>query len=108
MPHAGLTIQDSRLFTPCAVPLRMKYFIVLMARFIYLAVNSKSLRGLIGQLSFCLQTSADGNLTTSILTYTPTIEDSGKLLSCRAENPLIHGSSLQDGWKMNIHCESKS
>lgn len=45
-----------------------------------------------------------GNLTTSILTMTPSSEDNGKFLYCQADNPVIPGSSIEDGWKLDVHC----
>uniref|UniRef100_T1J7Y1 Ig-like domain-containing protein n=1 Tax=Strigamia maritima TaxID=126957 RepID=T1J7Y1_STRMM len=47
--------------------------------------------------------SQDTNVTTSILIFTPTSQDHGKTLACRAENPAIPGSGIQHTWKLNVH-----
>ncbi|XP_067617196.1 uncharacterized protein side-IV isoform X2 [Eurosta solidaginis] len=43
------------------------------------------------------------NQSLSILTFTPTREDDGKYLTCRAENQFIEGSSIEDKWRMIVH-----
>lgn len=49
------------------------------------------------------QTNGDGNITYSTLKFTPTIDDSGKFLVCRGEQPLIQDSGTEKGWTLDIH-----
>jgi len=52
------------------------------------------------------QTSPDGNVTLSVINYVPSVRDAGKYMSCRAGNPeLPDASTLEDGWKLEIHCK---
>ncbi|XP_076350339.1 neural cell adhesion molecule 2-like isoform X2 [Tachypleus tridentatus] len=47
--------------------------------------------------------SVNGNATTSILAFKPTIKDNGLYLSCVAENPLIKDHRVEAGWTLKIH-----
>ena len=46
-----------------------------------------------------------GNVTTSVLKLTPREGDHGKSLVCRAENPRLEGSAIEDNWKLAVFCE---
>ncbi|CAG9572669.1 unnamed protein product [Danaus chrysippus] len=46
--------------------------------------------------------SSDGNVTSSILTFVPSIDDAGRVLSCRAIQPRLPHSTHEDGWKLEI------
>lgn len=48
--------------------------------------------------------SEDGFITTSFLTFLPTMDDNGKLLSCRATNAQFPNVALEDGFVMDVHC----
>lgn len=43
--------------------------------------------------------------TISKLIYVPTIDDHGRVLSCRATNPVMNGNILEDHRVLNIHCK---
>ena len=45
------------------------------------------------------------NVTMSHLTFTPTTDDNGKELTCRAENPNITGLFVETAWKLDVVCE---
>lgn len=44
-------------------------------------------------------------MTRSVLSYVATIEDDGKHLTCRAENPIVPDSALEDKWRLVVHCK---
>ncbi|XP_022249744.1 hemicentin-2-like isoform X1 [Limulus polyphemus] len=48
-------------------------------------------------------TAKTDNSTFSKLSFTPSVEDNGSYLSCRADNPVIPNSGLEDGRILDIH-----
>jgi hypothetical protein len=48
------------------------------------------------------------NSTLSTLFYTPSTEDDGKTITCRAENPKVTGLFLETTWSMSVYCECDS
>ncbi|KAL3246253.1 hypothetical protein MRX96_057798 [Rhipicephalus microplus] len=53
----------------------------------------------------CLST--DGNVTTSVVSFTPSRDDHGSSLACRAKNPTMAESVEEDTWTMNIQYKPK-
>ncbi|XP_050043238.1 neural cell adhesion molecule 2-like [Dermacentor andersoni] len=51
--------------------------------------------------------SQDGNLTTSVVEFTPMHSDNGETLVCRAENKRMPGSVREDQWDLNVHYRPK-
>lgn len=51
------------------------------------------------------QFSEQGNQSLSVLTFTPVMDDDGKYLTCRAENPIIPDSTIEDKWRLNVQCK---
>ncbi|XP_043482941.1 neural cell adhesion molecule 2-like [Leptopilina heterotoma] len=43
------------------------------------------------------------NQTLSVLNFVPSINDDGKYLTCRAENPVIPDSAIEDKWFLDVH-----
>ncbi|XP_075548035.1 protein turtle homolog B-like isoform X1 [Dermacentor variabilis] len=55
------------------------------------------------KLSFARDNVSVGdNVTTSTVSFAPNTDDHGKYLACRADNPLLSGAGLEDGWTLNI------
>ncbi|CAL7948602.1 unnamed protein product [Xylocopa violacea] len=44
----------------------------------------------------------ENNQSLSILSFVPTMDDDGKYLTCRAENPVIPDSVLEDKWRLDV------
>lgn len=40
-----------------------------------------------------------------MLQWIPNIDDDGKFLACRAENPKLPEAAIEDRWKLKVHCE---
>ncbi|KAG1671856.1 B-cell receptor CD22 [Nymphon striatum] len=45
----------------------------------------------------------DSNISRSVLTFTPSAEDNGKYISCRADNPDIPDSAQENGRKLRVN-----
>ncbi|XP_034941315.1 nephrin-like isoform X2 [Chelonus insularis] len=52
--------------------------------------------------NFTQTVSDDKNMTTSTLTFKPTRQDHGKVITCRAENQNVEGGFEEDTWKLNV------
>lgn len=45
------------------------------------------------------------NLTVTTVQFTPSIDDHGKILSCRADHVILPDSALEDSWELNVYCK---
>jgi hypothetical protein len=52
-----------------------------------------------------LQISADGNTTTSVLSFMATKADADRHLSCQAENRIMGTAPIEDSWLLQIQCK---
>lgn len=55
--------------------------------------------------TFHTKSSENGNVSISILSFTPTREDNGKVLMCRAINEVMKHSAKETTLKLNIYCK---
>ncbi|KAJ8673522.1 hypothetical protein QAD02_004784 [Eretmocerus hayati] len=53
-------------------------------------------------MNYTEEISTDQNMTTSNLTFIPTVRDNGKQITCRAENSKIQGSAVEDSLKLDV------
>lgn len=52
-----------------------------------------------------IETQAVSGLESRItVAFTPNSDDDGSFLVCRAENPLIKSSAVEDQWKIDVKC----
>ena len=76
-------------------------------------INATSVGGVDGRklgtpmnvIIMLLQTSVDGNTTTSVLSFMATKADAGRHLSCQAENRIMGIAPIEDGWVLQIQCK---
>jgi hypothetical protein len=52
------------------------------------------------------QISKNENETISTVNFTPSIDDNGKILSCRADHAILPDSALEDSWILDVYCEN--
>lgn len=52
-----------------------------------------------------LQEEQRDNLTVSVMSFVPTLEDDNKPLSCRAENPNVTSLALDTSWTISVVCK---
>lgn len=45
------------------------------------------------------------NLTVSVMSFVPTLDDDEKPITCRAENPNVTSLVLDTSWTINVVCE---
>ena len=84
---------------PRWVPRDLKF----VSKFIWLVVTfyqSFQIRS-----KFETTTSPDENVTVSTYRFVPSTMDAGSQLVCRAGNVRLPDSTLEDSWRLKIHCK---
>ena len=56
-------------------------------------------------LSVIFQVSVDGNISSSLFEFRPSIDDDDQNLRCEARNNQIPDIVQQDQWNLHVHCE---
>ena len=51
------------------------------------------------------QTSPDGNVTMSTLRLTPSKEDDGSIITCRAGVDNLQEASMEASWNIRVNCK---
>ena len=54
-----------------------------------------------------MQEIEDGNITVSVLQFTPSSEDDGTMLICHASNEKLREHALQDSKLLSVTCKYK-
>ncbi|XP_012275792.1 hemicentin-1 [Orussus abietinus] len=55
------------------------------------------------QLKTAVKNFQETGASVSVVQWTPSVEDEGKHLICRAENPQLPEASIEDKWKLEVH-----
>ena len=54
-----------------------------------------------------LQAGPNGNISTSSFLFHAEMKNDGQFLGCQATNELIEGITVEDQWRIQVHCKFK-